>query len=72
MCKPSALNAWKIERGEAPNDIKVRKLRTQDCLGQRPPVLHASQARGGNLVGYPSDIADRSGLAGAGVQQTVF
>jgi len=29
MRKPSALNAWKIERGEAPND-KVRKLRTQD------------------------------------------
>ena len=59
MCKPSALNAWKIDRGEAPNDIKVRKLRTQDCLGQRPPVLHASQTRGGNLVGHPVDITDR-------------
>ena len=72
MRKPFALNAWKIERGEAPNDIKVRKLRAQDCLGQRPPVLHTNQARGCNLVIYPSDITDRSGLAGVGVQQTGF
>ena len=72
MRKPSALNAWKIERGEAPNDIEVRKLRTQDCPGQCPPVLHASQTRGGNLVGHPADITDRSWLAGAGVQQTGF
>ncbi len=64
MCKPSALNAGAIERGEAPNDVKVRKLRAQDCLGQRPPILHASQARGCNLVRYPSDITDCLRLAG--------
>ena len=67
MRKPSALNARKIERRETPNDNNVRKLRAQDCLG-----FCVRANRGCNLVGDPSDITDRSGLAGAGMQQTGF